>query len=202
MNRRLQRDPRFFADLARCIFQGEEESAEQSESQPVNELESRRANLAWKLLSRWRLPPGVREDHSLDGAALSDWFRTARAACAERKIREVGDIEIGKILAWVPAGEDQVWPPRDLRSLIEEADSEALESGIHTGRINMRGTHAYSPFEGGRAEREFVKQYRGWEKAVSTRSPRTRRVLHNIAETYESMAKQHDISSDALEVRR
>ena len=202
LNRRLQRDPSFFAGVVRCIFQGEEESAEEAESEPLSELESRRANFAWKLLSRWRLSPGVRDDRSLDGAALSAWFRTARAACAERKVREVGDIEIGKILAWVPAGEDQVWPPRDVRSLIEEADSEALESGIHSGRINMRGVHAYSPFEGGRAEREFVKKYRGWEKAVSARWPRTRRVLHNIAETYESMAKHHDISSEALEVRR
>jgi hypothetical protein len=202
LNRRLQRDPTFFAEIVRCIFQGEEGNPEEAESQPVNELESRRANVAWKLLSRWRLPPGVRDDRSLDGAALSDWVRTARAACAERKIREVGDIEIGKILAWLPAGEDQVWPPRDAWSLIEEADSEALEGGICSGRINMRGPHAYSPFEGGRAEREFVKRYRGWEKAVSARWPRTQRVLRSIAETYESMAKHHDISSETLEVRR
>jgi hypothetical protein len=156
LNRRLQRDPTFFADIVRCIFRGEEENPEETEFEPVNELESRRANVAWKLLSRWRLPPGVRDHRSLDGAALSVWVRSARTACAERKISKIGDIEIGKILAWLPAEEDQVWPPTDVRSLIEEADSEALESGICSGRINMRGPHAYSPFEGGRAEREFA----------------------------------------------
>ena len=87
LNRRLQRDPTFFADIVRCIFQGEEKS-EESEPQPVNELESRRANVAWKLLSHWRLPPGVRDDHSLDGVALSDWVRRARAACTPNETSE------------------------------------------------------------------------------------------------------------------
>ncbi len=201
LHRRMQRDPLFFADVVRCVFPAEEDCQESVESEPVSEMETRRVRVAWQLLSGWYLPPGVREDMSVDGQEISDWFRRARSLCAERKRRAVGDIEIGKILARVNPGRDGVWPPLEVRSLIEQADSRELESGIHSGRINMRGVHARSPFEGGRPEREYVKQYRNWAKAVSARWTCTGALLRAIAETYESMATHHDVSTEALDAR-
>jgi hypothetical protein len=65
----------------------------------------------------------------------------------------------------------------------------------------MRGVHARSPFEGGRPEREFVKQYRDWEKAVSARWTCTGDVLKAIASTYESMARHHDVSTATMDAR-
>jgi len=83
---------------------------------------------------------------------------------------------------------------------MEEIDSRALEAGLHAGRFNQLGVFTKNPLEGGRTERELGRQYRKWAKAMTTRWPKTARLLNSLAETYEHFGRFEDVSAERLDL--
>jgi hypothetical protein len=201
LHRLLQNDPEFFATLVAHAFKSELEESDTLTPSDVSEEEKRiKARLAWDVLESWHTPPGSMTDGTIDPGKLNSWVRDARSLCSAQNRTASGDDRIGKVLSHAPPDSDGIWPPSYVRELIEEIESRYLDSGLHSGKFNQRGSWARSPLEGGRQEREIAKTYRNWAKAVTAKWPRTARLLNSLAETYEGFSNWHDISAERLDL--
>lgn len=203
LHKTLQNDPAFFADVVAHAFKAEYETPSEvpaGETSQADEIVRNRARLAWDLLSKWSAVPGRRQDGTIDGTRLKEWFHQARALNSANKRVRIGDNQIGRMLAYAPPGSDGIWPDESVRDLIDSTESRDLESGLRAGRINQRGVWTKLPTDGGRPERDLAKTYRTDARILTLRWPRTATVLNSLADIYEGFGKHDDIRAEALDL--
>jgi hypothetical protein len=190
LHRQLASRPEFFVEVISTIYRASNEEPDQQEEEN-RESKAALASHAWTLLHSWNLLPGF-SDGKVDGATLEEWVRKARRLCHEVGRADIGDEQIGEMLAWAPADADGTWPCEPVRDVIEITRSRHLERGIFIGVKNKRGTTTRGVTDGGEQERDLAKQYRDHADAVRFEWPRTAAVLGRIAESYDAEAKAHD----------
>jgi transcriptional regulator with XRE-family HTH domain len=196
VQRALSTDPNFFVSILCMIYVPSPDSGVVDPEPPDEKRAAEFASHAWTLLREWKRVPGSDEAGRIDGEALSRWVRAARTGCMARGRQEVGDQKIGDILAASQAGEDGVWPPAQVRDVIEEAKSGELETGILIGLINRRGVTVRMPDDGGGQERALAARYRKDAKATALDWPRTAALLERIARSYEEDARREDEAAE------
>ncbi len=180
-------DPKLFVSLVERVYRGKNQAKRQ-----LTEDEQALAHHAWWVLAHWPELPGRRDDGSIDGDHLTKWVRQARLALAETDRADIGDEQIGQVLASSPPGADGIWPAEPVREIIETIGSTSIESGIHVGVINSRGITSRGAFDGGEQERELAVRYLDWSKVAAGNWPRTSRILRQLAEAYERDAHRED----------
>lgn len=183
----LGEDPKLFVSLVERVYRGKNQTKRQ-----LTENEQALAHHAWWVLAHWREVPGLRDDGSIDGDHLTKWVQEVRLALAEIDRADIGDEQIGQVLASSPPGTDGIWPAEPVREIVETIGSTSIESGIHVGVINSRGVTSRGVFDGGEQERELAIRYREWTTATAGTWPRTSRVLRQLAESYERDAHRED----------
>jgi hypothetical protein len=191
----LAEDPNLFAEVVANAFPPD--SHDGTEMRQHDDRAQNRARLALQWLSNWGKVPGTGPDGIIDTSVLRSWIDQARVACAERDRSKIGDRQIGRVLAYAPPDIDGIWPAKAVRRVIEKIESPELESGLLSGRVNLRGVVTKSPVEGGRAERELAKRYKDNARLIAAEAPRTASLLRGLAETYEHFGRFDDISAEA-----
>jgi len=188
----MAKDPRFFTEIVAAVFRrtsGDDEMA----LEPKDEANrQRRAENGYRLLTSWSRPPGLLEDGKMDASVLRAWVEEARTLLAEQDRADIGDSQIGQVLATSPPDEDGSWPGETVRDLIEELASEPLESGFTTAVFNHRGTTIRAPYEGGSQEMDLVRKYRSEAERFADRWPRTAALLRKLADSYEHDARREE----------
>ena len=186
--RRLQADPLMFVELVCSAHRTSDRRAPRRVMEVVVPQV-----VAWSVLREWRTLPGTEgSTGALDHEELRTWVLESRRLLHERDRADIGDEYIGQLLSGSPEGEDGVWPAEPVRDLLEDLDSQSLESGLANGRLNSRGVTVRDPFEGGVQERELADQYRSWAQQVEAGWPCTGRVLRQLSDCYERKARHHD----------
>lgn len=187
----LSRNPTVFVDLVSRVYRGKQQPRRQR-----GEGEEALARHAWWVLHHWRELPGLREDGSVDGQHLKQWVRDARLAFADADRADIGDEQIGQVLATSPPGADTIWPAEPVRDILEDIGSPSLETGVHIGAVNQRGVTTRGVYDGGQQERALAARYRQWAKQTAGSWPRTSRVLRGLAESYEREAQREDAQAE------
>ena len=193
LHRLVVKDPSLFADVVTWAFKRADGETEES---VVDEVLNRRASVAFSALYRLRLLPGLMKDGSVDVDALSNWVSEARRMCRERDRKDIGDQQIGQVLANAPVGEDGIWPCEPVRDLLDDLGSHHIGIGFTTGKRNLRGTTSRGVFDGGEQERSLADGYRQDAKKTGARWPFTARLLRELAASYDSQARQEDQEAD------
>jgi hypothetical protein len=183
----LESDSTLFVELVSRVYRGRDEP-----ERKLEERESALAQHAWWVIRHWRGLPGRRDDGSVDPDHLRTWVHEARLAFAESDRADIGDELIGQTLAASPPGDDGAWPAKAVRDIIESIGSPNIESGIHIGVRNDRGTTTRGVFDGGKQEWDLAAMYRAWAECTTTEWPRTSRILRGLAESYEHEARRED----------
>jgi hypothetical protein len=178
-------------DLVSRVYRGKQQPRRQR-----GEGEETLARHAWWVLHHWRELPGLREDGSVDGQHLKQWVRDARLAFADADRADIGDEQIGQVLATSPPGADTIWPAEPVRDILEDIGSPSLETGVHIGAVNQRGVTTRGVYDGGQQERALAARYRQWAKQTAGSWPRTSRVLRGLAESYEREAQREDAQAE------
>ena len=185
----LARDPGFFAQLLQDAYRGE---VEPSEDEPSDEQQGR-ADAAHRIFMHWHHVPGFQEPERPDGEALKQWVRQARRLAAASDRGEIGNLIIGCMLAYAPNDtDDDAWPHRAIRDVIEEAASDDLESRIRSEQLNKRGVSTRGLTEGGAQERHLAGQATAWAAIVGPRWPRAERLLRSISDMWDKEARRED----------
>src|SRR5581483_12425075 len=133
---------------------------------------------------------------NIDSAALTTWVDDVRRQCGESGYQEIGDHQIGEVLARSPPGTDRIWPHEAIRAIIDNLASADLEEGVHIGVMSSRGITSRALDTGGEPERDLADQYGQWAKALEVSHPRTARVVRGIHLEYLSMARYEDQRRD------
>jgi len=180
-------DPQFFIELVCLVYRASDEAPSE-----LSEHEQARAGMAYDLLHSASEIPGAQEGDLLDPAILTAWVEDVRQVLDERKRREVGDLCIGHLLSHARLENNEVWPPKAIRALLEHLRSEEIERGMELAVYNARGATWRNPIDGGAQERKLMEQYRAQAQALQARWPRTADMLRRLAQSYEEEARMHD----------
>ena len=191
LHRTLAQDPAFFCEVLALTYRGNNE-----EPRDLSEDDAARDRLAFELLRTWRQIPGADAAGSIDSEALNSWIARARELLEAGDRLDIGDRQIGGLLARSPSGEDGAWPHEAVRDVVDTVESGQLEDGLRIGILNSRGVTSRLPDDGGDQERALAATYRKHAEASRDEWPRTSRLLASIAERYEQDAKREDLNAE------
>lgn len=187
----LNSDSEEFTALVGMLYRDENEAPREPSAQ-----DQAKASLAWSVLHEWSGVPGAQTDGTVNAEHLATWVREARQTFSESGRATIGDELIGEVLAASPLGADGAWPAEAIRDVVEVVASERMETGLAIGRYNQRGVHSRALFDGGAQERTLADTYRGWASTMTSRWPRTARILRTLADDYAREARRHDADSE------
>jgi hypothetical protein len=196
IHRVLQRDPSFFALLVSFLYKRDDGTVDPSHLKIPEERKEAMLGNAREVLRSWHLLPGLADDGTLDGNALSNWVEAARKQCAETTHVTGADLQIAEILAKSPPDPDGIWPHRAIRDLIEKLQNQVIERHIPIAVYNNRGVSTRGIYDGGTQERTLATRYDEMSKALSAKWPRTAAMLSVIAKSYHREAQHEDLSTD------
>ena len=187
----LATNPEFFAEVVRSVYRPSPNSGFADDTDGDENRARAIARRGYGLLQSWHQLPGE-TGGIVDGTTLEKWVKRARALCAETGRSEIGDQQIGTILASSPADPDGIWPSKAVREVIESIPSRHIETGVMVGIHNNRGGTWRGLLDGGVQERSIASRYRGYANATALEWPRTSALLEQIARSYEEQGRQHD----------
>ncbi len=193
LHQALADDPAFFVEMVSLVFRRASDSDD--ERGEATEVERRAATNALRLLHSWHRCPGVGENGAMDGEQLRAWVREARRLLEEADRLSVGDDEIGQALVASP-GDDDGWPCREVRDLLEELKNDRVDAGFRRRIFNNRGATMRSPDAGGQQEWELARKYRSQAAEMRPRWRRLARIFEDLADTYESDARREDAAAE------
>jgi len=190
----LADDPNFFVDVMKVVYRGrsDESASDDDQTKAI-------ASNGYRLLSSWRSVPGLQDDDLVDESVLGAWVSQVLDSLKTADRAEVGELQIGHMLASAPADPDGRWPSLAVRNLLEKLQSERVEDALRTEIYNRRGITMRDPEAGGGQERQLAEKYRTDAAELADRWPRTAAVLRSLAESYERDARHFD---DEAEKRR
>jgi hypothetical protein len=185
--RALADDPAFFVQVVSALYKP-------ASADPVEPSEAAKkiAENGYRLLSSWHQPPGTNEDGEVDEKALLSWSEKARELLGAVDRLEIGESQIGSVLAYAPSDPDGAWPVEAVRNVLERLDSRAIERGMRTAKYNSRGVVSKSIDAGGEAEHELVEEFERFADAFRDRWPRSAAVLRDLADSYRREARRGD----------
>ena len=193
LHRLVVKEPSLFADVITWAFRRTDGQVEEPADDQMLE---RRAPIVFNVLWKLRLLPGLKEDGSVDVEALSTWVNEARRMCSEHDRGDIGDEQIGQMLANSPPGGDGVWPCEAVRDLLDDLASSHVGMGFTTGKANLRGVTSRGAFDGGGQERSLVDKYRQDAAKIGAKRPFTAQLLRQLAARYEVAARWEDQRAD------
>jgi len=185
----ISTNPEFFVQVLSAIFRARSEASDQSEN--VSEAVKALASQAYRLLESWKIVPGT-TDSGIDESVLTDWVKESHRLAVNAERGAVGDVYIGRILAYAKADADGVWPDVAVRNVIELMKNDHIENGFVSAVHNKRGVTSRLPLDGGKQERGIANQYRSWADTMKFEWPRTAALLEKVARSFENSAKYHD----------
>lgn len=143
----LANDPAFFVEVVSALYK----SASADHAEP-SEAAQKVAENGFRLLSSWHQLPGTTEGGEVDEKALLEWSEKARELLASADRLEIGESQIGAVLAYAPSDPNGSWPVEAVRNVLEKLNSRAVERGMRTAKYNSRGVVSKSIDAGGESE--------------------------------------------------
>ena len=196
LHRQITKEPSLFAEAVSLAYTRADGRSEESIN---DQLRERGAHVALNILWELRSIPGLMEDGSVDPETLTSWVNEARRLCRERDRQDIGDQQIGQLLANAPVGEDGIWPCEPVRDLLEELSSSDIGVGFSTGKTNLRGVTTRGAFDGGGQEDTIAEGYRMDAAKLAAKWPSqqlTAQLLRDLAARFETESRFHDYRAD------
>lgn len=186
LHRMLVESPAFFVSTICTVFK-----PATGESPILSEQEQKLATAAYELLNGLDVLPGQVGDR-VEFPKLKAWSDEVRQRASEVDRSAITDSRIGYLLAHAPIDpEDQAWPHKAVRQLVEQLSSDKVEQAVCIERLNMRGVYSKAIGEGGQQERELAQQAKDWASAMPD-FPRTANMLSSIAKMWSEQGDEAD----------
>jgi len=190
LQRLLANDPGTFVQMIEMVFRPA--SARNDDRVEQSSGDSTLASNAFRLLREWKVVPGTNDDGVVEAERLRSWLDSARELLADADRTEIGELQIGEVLAHSPEDPDGTFPALPIREVLEDAPDERLARGFSIGVYNKRGVTSRGMSEGGRQEYDLADKYSAWAEAVQASHPRTAAALRAIVESYREEGRRND----------
>ena len=186
LSRGLSDDPEFFCKIIQTIYRSKKA---EGEAQEPSEDTKAKAQLAYRLLNEWKLPPGTLTDGTFSAEKLADWINVVKEKCIGSGHWEVASSEIGQVLKYSPLDEAGLWVD-PVCAVLDQDGHDRMRSGLTMEIFNSRGV--YSP-DGGKWETAAAEN---WEKIADSAENKgyalLAQELRRLATSY-----RHDAERDA-----
>jgi hypothetical protein len=134
------------------------------------------------LLSKWSIPPGTRDDKTVDSSAIEAWMTAVRIACEQSGHLRVAMSQLGHVLVSAPADSGGLWIHHAYAEILNEADAESMRRGYVNELFNSRGVHGFSA---GDEEQKIAADYGMKADAVENQGyVRLATTLRELAQSY------------------
>lgn len=153
--------------------------------------------IAMSALNGWRGCPGMTTDGELDAVVMQRWVDAVRQGLAAAELSDIGDYEIGSLLANSPEDEEGAWPLPAVCALIDEVGSRNLDEGFIAGMCRGLMSSVRGVYDGGQQEHESAQRYRALSRQIRLTSRHTARLLKKAADRYEKRAVEEDDQAEA-----
>ena len=193
LENRLASDPEFFCEMIRLIYRSKKET---ESPKKFSEREKAIAENAYKLLDKWKIPPGKQLDGQFLPEKFTEWLTQTKDVCEESGHLEVAIMHIGKVLIHAPSDPEDLWIHRTVASALNARDAKKMRDYFWIGILNSRGVHKIDPT--GKPERELAEKYK--QKAEEVEDAGYHRfadTLRRLAERYEREAETYIAEHDA-----
>ncbi|MFJ4493894.1 hypothetical protein [Pseudomonas atacamensis] len=184
---RLANDSEFFCEVIRLIYRSnKEEQSPREHTEKSKEI----ATNAWRLLHKWKTPPGTLEDGTFSKERFTEWLRKVKEDCAESGHLEVALINVGEVLIHCPPDPDGLWIHRTVAAALNDREADDMRAGFKTGTYNSRGAHWVDP--SGKPERELAEQFRSKAEDVENAG------YQRFAVTLKALADGYDWEAERV----
>ena len=212
----LSSNPKFFCKVIRLVYRSKKETEPpffckvirlvyrfvfriKKETEPAKEFSEQEkaiAENAYKLLDKWKTPPGTQSDGQFLPEQFMEWLNSTKEVCAESGHLDVALMHIGKVLIHAPSDPDGLWIHRTVASALNARDAEKLRNSFQTGIFNSRGVHVIDPT--GKPERELAEKYNQQAEEVENAGyHRLAVTIRKLADGYEREAEINIAEHDA-----
>ncbi|HDH12486.1 MAG TPA: hypothetical protein ENG83_09895 [Nitrospirae bacterium] len=184
LEQRLASDPDFFCEVIRLVYRSRNES--KSEKEPIEQQKAIATN-AYRLLHKWRTPPGTQTDGSFFGDHFNKWLDSVKKACSGSGHIEVALFHVGNVFIHCPPDPSGLWINSTVADAMNAKDAEDIRRGFRLGIFNSRGAHWIDPT--GTPEKELAVKYRQQAEEVEAYGyQRLAVTLRDLADSYEREA--------------
>ena len=184
LENRLASDPKFFCELVQMIYR-----AEGAEPEEPSEQRRNIATNAYRLLSAWKVVPGVRAGGEFEPDAFTKWLTEMEEIVKASGHYDVAMIQLGDVLVNAPEGPDGLWIHPVVAEAMNNRERSSLRDGYSTGIYNSRGAHTIDPEA--KPERALAEKYRQRADQVENAGyQRLATTLRGVADSYDRDAER------------
>jgi hypothetical protein len=184
LENRLASDPNFFCELVQTIYR-----AEGAEPEEPSEQRRNIATNAYRLLSAWKVVPGVRAGGEFEPDAFTKWLTEMEEIVKVSGHYDVAMIQLGDVLVNAPEGPDGLWIHPVVAEAMNNRERSSLRDGYSTGIHNSRGAHTVDPEA--KPERALAEKYRQRADQVENAGyQRLATTLRGVADSYDRDAER------------
>jgi hypothetical protein len=182
----LASEPSFFCEVIRLLYRSKIEI--KSNKEPSEEQKAI-ASKMWKLLDRWKIPPGMQLDDIFNGRQFKKWLEAVIKECTASGHLEVALLNIGQVLFYSPKDPGGLWIHRDIAEALNGVDADRLRRGFFQEMYNSRGIHWVDP--SGKPELGLAEKCRKQANDVENAGfQRLAVTLREMAESYDKDAER------------
>lgn len=146
--------------------------------------------IAWEILDKFNVIPGMREDGSIDGQILNNWVDSLRTKATEEGKTKYADSMIGDLFATYPRKTDG-YPPAEICDIIERLQSNELNEHFYVKINNSRGVTVRGPFDGGILEQREAEYYQRIAEKHRNTHPMVCKIFEDIAKSLLRYGEHH-----------
>jgi hypothetical protein len=147
------------------------------------------ARNAYRLLDKWRVPPGLQSNGIFSQDQFRKWLEFTKAKCAESGHLEVALTHVGYVLVNCPPDAGGLWIDRVAAEALNAKDAEKMRNGFRLKIYNSRGGHWVDPT--GKPERDLADKYRQRAEDVENAGYlRLALTLRDLAKSYDREAER------------
>ena len=155
-------------------------------------IEQRR--LAFRIVDLFTTVPGCNKE-VISKEKFENWIITAYDYANQIGYKQSLDYCLGRLLSYVPNGNDGIFPHEFVRRFLERYQSEKLTHGFVNGKISQRGAYFVSS---GNNEKEIARKFHEDASDIRIDYPHTAAILDEIADFYQRQSV-YDQKSDLLD---
>lgn len=186
-------DPDFFVHMVSRVY-GRDRNIRSEDDSARAAADAARG---WTLLKNFKRLPGRLSSGGVDEGILSQWVARARSEFNEIELSDVGDQEIGGLLATSAIDEANRSIDPAVCGVIESTASGQLDKGFLIGALNRRGTSMRGLAEGGQQEAALAEQFRALADSVKE-WPRVSKAMLHVADSYDEDAHREDVEAESF----
>lgn len=171
----LKKEPNYYAEMINIIYKHEGEEEEE-----LNGEEQKSVSNLFKFYYDIKFCPCTHETNNIDEIELENWVNKFEKLLEGQKQKKLLGMELGKLFAFSPQGNDGFYPHESVRKIIEKLKDQELKKSYIITILNKRGI--YSP-DAGITEKKLSKEYKENAKGLKF-YPFTASIYNEISQDY------------------